>query len=1067
MRCRTSLSHRMRIRALLLTLVLPLAHAQVRVWEGTLTLPTYEEGPPDPNPPFDQFASGRFNYPYTLRHNLTARRAPHDWRAVYLENEYLKCSVLPDIGGHLYTCVDKLSGQPMFYANPSIKKADIGYRGAWAAFGIEFNFPISHNWVSMSPVGYSFATHPDGSASVVVGNIDRVYGMEWLVELRLRPASTVLEEHVTLNNRDDVRHRFYWWNNAGVEVKDDSRIDYPMRFTASHGFKDIDSWPVDSTGKDLSVIRNQTDGPVSRFVYGSREPFMGVWRPDTNTGLAHYAEYAELPAKKIWSWGVDADGLDWRRALSDNDSAYVEVQAGLFRNQETYAFLEPRQTIKFSEYWMPARAIGGITRANLAGVLYLGRTNGMLAARFNANHKIPNASIRVLQDSRVVAEETTELSPERMWSGEFRDVGNAPCTFELKGNSALLLRQTEGEYDWTPAAEVHAGPQPQHQLPDPEHRGTSDWVESGTEQELNGELLAAFGTYQEGLRRFPAAFELLVAAGRLAAALERYDEAIKYLEPAYARATSDPEVAYYLGLAYEGAGDSRKARLLLEAAARLPSFRAAASLRLGELLAREGDGQRALEVLRAADSDLRAAEETIAMERATGLTSAANVHARQWLGRQPSAFLSWDSAEVPDPALLRYLAADPARVLRIAAEYMRLGLYVRALDLLGVQFPAVPADHTEPGAVLPQQYPMVLYYRGYCRQKLGQSGSADYAAASQLSMLYVFPSGPESAEVLRAALHEHPDDAAAHYLLGTYLFSRGLTDTALAQWNDARRLNAKIPVLHADLGRLLLREMHNYTGALTAFREGLAVDGENLELYTGIDQTMSLMGRPARERATALERYPDPNMPAELVYALALDRAEGSDFAGATALFRDRFFPREEGGTNVRQVWVEVKMMEALSQAAGGHCEAALAGADSVGKEVPGVAFTRDGLEPFLRGARMQYLLAEVEAHCGRATQAAERWRRVAAATGVADIIWARAAAKKLDGYNEAEWHARLQTALARVDGDSPYTIGAIEATLGERAASQAHFRDALLLPDQHLSHHLTRLALAGTGLPQ
>ena len=85
----------------------------------------------------------------------------------------------------------------------------------------------------------------------------------------------------------------------------------------------------------------------------------------------HFAEYEELPAKKIWSWGVDADGLDWRKALSDDNSAYVEVQAGLFRNQETYAFLEPRQTIHFSEYWMPVREIGGISRANLAGVLSL------------------------------------------------------------------------------------------------------------------------------------------------------------------------------------------------------------------------------------------------------------------------------------------------------------------------------------------------------------------------------------------------------------------------------------------------------------------------------------------------------------------------------------------------------------------------------------------------------------------------------------------------------------------------------------------------------------------------
>jgi hypothetical protein len=33
--------------------------------------------------------------------------------------------VLPDIGGHLYTCTDKVSAKSMFYANPSIKKAAI------------------------------------------------------------------------------------------------------------------------------------------------------------------------------------------------------------------------------------------------------------------------------------------------------------------------------------------------------------------------------------------------------------------------------------------------------------------------------------------------------------------------------------------------------------------------------------------------------------------------------------------------------------------------------------------------------------------------------------------------------------------------------------------------------------------------------------------------------------------------------------------------------------------------------------------------------------------------------
>src|SRR5262249_46573443 len=111
----------------------------VRVWEDSIVIPTSEEGLPDPNPPFDLFNTGRFhNYPYTLRHNLFDRRVPRRWRTLNLENEYLKCTVLPDLGGHLYDCFDKISGASAFYANPSLKFARVAYRGAWAACGIEF-----------------------------------------------------------------------------------------------------------------------------------------------------------------------------------------------------------------------------------------------------------------------------------------------------------------------------------------------------------------------------------------------------------------------------------------------------------------------------------------------------------------------------------------------------------------------------------------------------------------------------------------------------------------------------------------------------------------------------------------------------------------------------------------------------------------------------------------------------------------------------------------------------------------------------------------------------------------
>jgi hypothetical protein len=239
-----------------------------------------------------------------------------------------------------------------------------------------------------------------------------------------------------------------------------------------------------------------------------------------------------------------------------------------------------------------------------------------------------------------------------------------------------------------------------------------------------------------------------------------------------------------------------------------------------------------------------------------------------------------------------------------------------------------------------------------------------------------------------------------------------------------------------------------------------------------VDEALSLMGRPARELAVSLERYPDlPHMPAELAYALALDRAEALDFEGARALFHDRFFPREEGGTNVRQVWVEVNIMQALADAAAGHCSAALPAADGLGAAVPGLPFTKDGLEPFVAAPRTQYLIGQVESRCGHAPQAAERWRRVGATKGMADLVWAWGAAKKLDGYDSAAWSKRLETALAqalaRAESGPPYTAGALEAVLGKRADARSHFQQVLLLPDRRMSHHLSRMAMSGTGLPE
>ncbi|HVQ27972.1 MAG TPA: DUF5107 domain-containing protein, partial [Vicinamibacteria bacterium] len=529
--------------------------AEVQVREGVLDLPTDEEGLPDVNPPFDLFVT-RFNYPYPLRDNITGRQTKVRYKTLELENEYLKVVVLPELGGHLYTCVDKSNGAEMFYANRSIRKAQIGYRGAWAAYGIEFNFPVSHNWASMSPVDSATRQNPDGSASIWVANVDRVYGMQWRVELRLSPGSALLEQHVALYNPSPVRHRFYWWNNAAVRVHDDSRIHYPMRFTASHGFTEVGTWPVDEKGRDLSLVGNHLDGPVSLFSHGSREAFMGVYHPWSKAGVAHYSSPEDAPTKKIWSFGGDADGIDWRRALSDDMSAYVEVQAGVFRNQETYGFLEPQASLRFVEYWMPVRAIGGITRANPRAVVQIDRKVGKagtvdLSLGVNVNQTVRGGRLRVRDGARVVHEEPLDLTPAQSLVRVHAGLPSSPrYTVEVVGgDGSVLLTHTEDAWDYTPESEIHLGPQPSAKIVPPDQRTDGDFLGQGDTHEREGRLLEAWETYRQALTRFPESLGLLKAAGRLAVALKRPDEASPLLARALARVSNDPEVLYYLGLA--------------------------------------------------------------------------------------------------------------------------------------------------------------------------------------------------------------------------------------------------------------------------------------------------------------------------------------------------------------------------------------------------------------------------------------------------------------------------------------------------------------------------------------
>jgi tetratricopeptide (TPR) repeat protein len=956
------------------------SHAAVRVWQDTLELPTYEEGLPEENPPFDQFVTnGRYNYPYTLRENLTNGVAPRRWRALNLENEYLKCVILPDLGGHLYRCLDKRNGTDLFYANPSLKFARIAYRGVWAAYGIEFNFPVSHNWMTASPVDFSTTTAPDGSASVWVRNIDRVYGMEWCVELTLHPGQALLEQKATLYNPGSARHRFYWWTNAGVQVWDDSRLYYPQEYSVFHGFTDLDTWPVDRTGVDLSVVRNHKFGAVSRFSFASNEPYMAVYHPKTNAGVVHYSSRTELPSKKVFSWGSDAEGLEWRNALSDNHSAYVEIQAGLFRDQETYGFLDPQQAIHFTEYWLPILEIGGVTRANPEAVLNLARTPSKkadiasLEVALNVTGDYPKAKLELRDGSQVISTEIVSLTPSSVYRKQFSDLQAAKTyTVAFTADSGrIILTHTEGKYDFAPKSEVPKELPPAYVYPPAEKRTESDFLEWGTEQERNGMVLEALSTYREGLKHFPASVALHRAAGRLDVALKQYAEATQQLSPVLTRISNDKEASYYLGIAYVSTGELEKARRAFEVSVQYGTFRAPTLFELAALDARKGELKKAHEKLVAAYTEFpdaaRLSDMDVALLRLLGDNEAEKDHLAELRFADPANnLLRYEATRLGqvDASLWEHLAADPERILAIAVEYMHFGFYAEALELLARQYPTGAGVVSEPGMPRPEKYPLIAYYRGYCREMLHQDGSADFLAGSQMPTTYVFPNRPESLSVLKHAISANPKDADAHALLGSLYMSGGMQDAAINEWNAARELNPAIPALLRNMGYTVLYSKQPPERAIELFTQGIKFDPQNAENYLGLERALKEAGHSPDERVAALQKFPGPNPPAALIFELARDLADAGHYDEAQQELATRFISLEEGGASQLDVYLEIKRKQARALVEKHQCDQARTLIRHLGDPVPALSLTKDALALAEQSPRHKKEIAEFEASC-------------------------------------------------------------------------------------------------------
>jgi tetratricopeptide (TPR) repeat protein len=309
--------------------------------------------------------------------------------------------------------------------------------------------------------------------------------------------------------------------------------------------------------------------------------------------------------------------------------------------------------------------------------------------------------------------------------------------------------------------------------------------------------------------------------------------------------------------------------------------------------------------------------------------------------------------------------------------------------------------------VSPLISPLVAYYRGYCRQLLGQNPASDYRDAAMLPTRYIFPFRPSSFQVLNAALQANASDATAHLLLGRLLLNRLLTDEAIAEWQKARALHPSNAELYRDLAKALVELKKDPTSALAVVKEGLKAAPQDSGLRTLSD---SVTGSPAPVTAPPATGA----TPLEIAQAAQLLAAGGKPIEGAR-LFDPRVFSAEKQPNEVRRAYIEVQLQGLVVQAGSESCAAAIRQLDSLGGEDTKLAFTFNGFNAFMNAPHFEYYSALLEAGCGEEKSAKKRWAKLAKTNlpiSSPEYVYPLMAAWKL---NPEEAKPRISAALATV----------------------------------------------------
>ncbi|MEV6510979.1 DUF5107 domain-containing protein [Streptomyces sp. NPDC051642] len=295
--------------------------------------------------------------PTRVRDGYDRDRTPRRIDALVIENDRLRATVLPALGGRIASLVHKPTDRELLYRNPVLQPANFALNGAWFSGGIEWNIGATgHTTLSCAPLHAARVPAPDGGEMLRLWEWERLRDLPFQVDLWLPDGSDFLYVGVRIRNPHERPAPTYWWSN--IAVPEERRVLAPASEAWHFGYeRRLRRVPVPSyDGVDRTYPLNSPY--AADYFYelpDGRRRWIAALDADGH-GLVQTSTDV-LRGRKLFVWGTGSGGRRWQEWLTEpGTGGYCEIQAGLARTQLEHVRLDPESEVSWLEAYGPLEA---------------------------------------------------------------------------------------------------------------------------------------------------------------------------------------------------------------------------------------------------------------------------------------------------------------------------------------------------------------------------------------------------------------------------------------------------------------------------------------------------------------------------------------------------------------------------------------------------------------------------------------------------------------------------------------------------------------------------------------